>query len=193
MDVPIIEAPLYLQNLLDQFEDAGGTIEIREVESLQELVNERRLLVNCTGIGARKVAADPAVYPIRGQTALIDAPQIVEGYMNFSEVTHLFPRGDGVLIGGVYQYGNWNREIDPDLTRDIIARCARIEPSVAQAQIIRQFVGLRPGRDKVRLEVERITTDCAVIHNYGHAATGFTLSWGCAKAVLELARNLSKR
>jgi D-amino-acid oxidase len=38
--------------------------------------------------------------------------------------------------------------------------------------------GIRPLRASVRVEREGNT-----IHNYGHGGAGFTLSWGCARAV----------
>ena len=44
-------------------------------------------------------------------------------------------------------------------------------------------MGLRPGRREVRLEKEE-TASGAIIHNYGHAAYGHTLSWGCAAEVV---------
>ena len=193
MDLPIVAPPRYLQNLQDQFLGAGGSLEVREVESPGDLAGESRLLVNCTGAWAKYVTPDPEVFPIRGQTLLIDAPQIRDGYMCASDDTYLFPRDDGLLIGGIYQYHSWNPEIDEEQTADIINRCSQIEPGVADAAIVRSAVGIRPGRETVRLEAERLSNDCTVIHNYGHGSIGFTLSWGCAKAVLELARNLSKR
>ncbi len=191
MDLPTVAPPRYLENLQQQFIAAGGVIELRSVQSLMDLADEAPLLVNCSGVGARQLANDQAVYPIRGQTLLIDAPQITEGYMNDSVVTYLFPRGDGVLIGGLVAPDDWNREIDADVTADIIARCSEIAPTVATATIKRQFAGLRPGRHQVRLELERLSPDCTVIHNYGHAAIGYTLSWGCAQEVLALARGLA--
>lgn len=191
LDLPIVEAPLYLQNLYDEFLQAGGTIETREINSIDELVASGKLIVNCTGVWAKQVVKDASVYPIRGQTLLLDAPQISVGFMR--NATYLFPRGDGVLIGGNYHYNNWNLELDPDQAADIIERCSQVEPSVADSAVIRQFVGLRPGREEVRLELEKLSSDCSVIHNYGHGAIGFTLSWGCANAVTELAQNLLGR
>ena len=193
MDLPIVAPPRYLQNLQDQFLRAGGSMEVREVGSLADLVDDCRLLVNCTGAWAKYVTPDPEVFPIRGQTLLIDAPHIRDGFMRASDDTYLFPREDGVLLGGIYQHHSWNPEIDEEQTVDIIKRCSQIGPSVADAPILRTAVGIRPGRERVRLEAERLSNDCTVIHNYGHGSIGFTLSWGCAKAVLDLARNLSKR
>ncbi|MCY4070934.1 MAG: FAD-dependent oxidoreductase [Chloroflexi bacterium] len=193
MDVPIVAPPRYLQNLQDQFLGAGGKLEAREVASLDALEGESRLLVNCTGAWAKYVTPDPEVFPIRGQTLLIDAPQIRSGYMRASDDTYLFPRDDGLLLGGIYQYGSWQAEADAEQTRDILERCSQIEPTVSDAAIIRTAVGIRPGREAVRLEVEKRSRERVVIHNYGHGSIGFTLSWGCALEVLALAQNLSNR
>lgn len=51
------------------------------------------------------------------------------------------------------------------------------------------MVGLRPGRNKVRVELELKTYGkivLKIIHNYGHCGNGVTLSVGCAKEVVEL-------
>lgn len=187
MDVPVVAPPRYLQYLQEQFLGAGGKLDVREVASLDALADDSRLLVNCTGAWAKYVTPDPEVFPIRGQTLLVDAPQIRSGAMRASDDTYLFPRDDGVLLGGIYQYGSWHPEADAEQTRDILERCSQIEPAVTEAAIIRTAVGIRPGREAVRLEAEKRSRKRAVIHNYGHGSIGFTLSWGCALEVLELA------
>lgn len=52
-------------------------------------------------------------------------------------------------------------------------------------------MGLRPGRDSVR--IERIFSKNKkngktqiLIHNYGHGGSGITLFWGCAREVVNL-------
>ena len=126
---------------------------------------------------------------MRGQTALLDARGIRVGYMDNETVDHIFPRADGVLIGGIKDEGNWNQELEPGLLDKMIERCAKIESGLAQAKVLREFVGLRPGRAEVRLEIETLADGSAVIHNYGHGAVGYTLSWGCAQEVTELAQS----
>ena len=187
MDVPIVEPPRYLKFLHERFVTAGGALEIRSLKTLDELRHEAPLLVNCSGVWAKQIAADPTVYPIRGQTLLLDAPQVAQGYMNDHSFTYLFPRRDGLLIGGIAEPHVWNLEIDPQQSADILARCSQIEPSLTPARVRHQFVGLRPGRSRVRLEAESLDENCTVIHNYGHAGIGYTLSWGCAREVLRLA------
>jgi len=193
MDVPMIAPPIYLRRLHDQFLAAGGTFEERTIETLDEVANEAPLLVNCTGVGARAVASDATVYPIRGQTMLLDASGIRVGYMDHDAINHIFPRADGVLIGGVKVKGDWNRQIDPTISADIMRRCSAIEKRLADATVMREFVGLRPGRAEVRLELERLANGGAVIHNYGHGSVGYTLSWGCAEDVVALAAKAQSR
>lgn len=63
-------------------------------------------------------------------------------------------------------------------------------PAIKSAEIIKHQVGLRPGRDRVRLEAEIKSNGknvLKVVHNYGHGGAGITLSVGCAIEAAELA------
>lgn len=188
MDVPLVQPTRYLFYLMEIFTSAGGTIEQRIIQSLDDLLDEYPLIINCTGVGARQVANDSEVYPIRGQTALVDAPDVKYAYMDDESFTYIFPRGDGVLIGGIAQANNWHMTIDKSQTRQFIERCSQIEPSIRSASVLRELVGLRPGRFAVRLAKETRSDASTCIHNYGHGGVGYTLSWGCAEDVLALAR-----
>ena len=62
------------------------------------------------------------------------------------------------------------------------ARLPAVDPEIAER------VGLRPFRKSgVRIERGQLRDGRIVIHNYGHGGAGFSLSWGCAREVLELA------
>jgi D-amino-acid oxidase len=189
IEVPVVETPTYLRYLVDRFCEHGGLIEQRTVKSLTELVEKHELIVNCTGVWARYVADDPAVHPLRGQVIKVDLPDIPHGFMDDYSFTYIYPRNDGVVLGGIVQADNWSLEIDQQINEDILRRCARFAPAVRQAKVIAELAGLRPGRYDVRLEHERVG-NTAIIHNYGHGGVGFTLSWGCAQEVADTAEQL---
>lgn len=191
MDIPLIEPPVYLLSLLDQFWKAGGELVEADIDTLEAVAHPDTLTINCTGVGARQVAGDLRVYPVRGQTVLVEAPHITQGFMHDEDFTYIFPRGDGVLLGGIAQPGDYSLDPDPAVTQDIMERCQQIEPALSFEAIIGHTVGLRPGRDTVRLEHEQLADGSHIIHNYGHGAVGFTLSWGCAADVVTLAQRLA--
>ncbi len=58
-------------------------------------------------------------------------------------------------------------------------------PSLEAAEVLGHWVGLRPGREGIRLELEEIGGR-TVIHNVGHGGSGLTLAWGCAGDVVKL-------
>ncbi len=102
--------------------------------------------------------------------------------------------GGGTLLGGCYQKGNWDSQIDPNLATRIMKRCIDICPSltggkgIEHLSIIRQGVGLRPVRlGGTRLEKERIN-DVWIIHNYGHGGYGYQSSYGCSQVVVKLVK-----
>lgn len=191
MEIPIIETPRYLAYLVDRFRKSGGQIEQRAISDLAEIAPNHPLIVNCTGVYARHVAHDEQVYPLRGQVIKVQAPDIHDAFMDDDSFTYVLPRRDGCVLGGVSQKDNWNLDIDPAVSEDIWRRCEKVHPNIRQSPVIAELVGLRPGRYEVRLEEERLSDDCTVIHNYGHGGIGFTLSWGCAADVVHLARQIT--
>lgn len=68
-------------------------------------------------------------------------------------------------------------------------RCAALVPQAAHARVLAHRVGLRPVRPTVRLELEHRARP--VVHCYGHGGAGVTLSYGCAREVVQLVGSLS--
>ncbi len=187
-ELPVIETPLYMGWLHEEVVGAGGTLETRAVHSLEEVAAEWPLVINCTGLGARELAGDESMVPIRGQIVKV-APGALERFLfdedDADHPTYLIPRRDGIILGGTTLHGDWDTAIRPATTEAILRRAYALVPALAEAEILDVLVGLRPGRPTIRLEAERVGEGW-VIHNYGHGGSGFTLAWGCAEEVAEL-------
>lgn len=73
-------------------------------------------------------------------------------------------------------------QIDKYDAMSIRERCESLVPSLANANIVRQAVGLRPYRSSVRVECELIKDVhgnwLRCIHHYGHGGYGVTASPG---------------
>lgn len=190
--VPVIETPIYLPYLAERFVHAGGSIEIRRVENLEECAAEAELIVNCTGLGARELCRDPRVFPIQGQVVRTTNPGIARVRVDEHHpggVTYVIARSADCILGATAVDNDWSLEVDPEVSRDIWRRCIGLEPRLQGAIVLEARVGLRPGRDAIRLEAERLPAGQIVIHNYGHGGAGVTLSWGCAFEVAQMAEN----
>jgi D-amino-acid oxidase len=190
---PRIDVPVYMPWLLECFFNLGGRLEQRAVETFSEL-GHYPLVVNCAGLGAKTLAADEAVYPVRGQVVRVKMPpglppDIVHVDTE-TTVTYIVPRSRDCILGGIYQRGDSNLAADMGIASSIIERTAAFYPALSHAEVLEHRVGLRPGRREVRLELDRSKAS-AVIHNYGHGSIGHTLSWGCAAEVAELAEQVS--
>lgn len=180
----VIETGVYLPWLQAQVAARGGRIVQRTVERL-DAVKEHAVVINCSGLGARTLVPDPSMQPIRGQIVRVENLGFSRVWIDENsgpEITYIVPRSFDVVLGGTSEPGEEDRTPDPRRTREILGRCARLEPRIAEAKVLSVAVGLRPGRPTVRLEAER-AGDTLVVHNYGHGGAGVTLSWGCAAAV----------
>jgi D-amino-acid oxidase len=188
LTAPIIAMPGYLAYLGERYDRAGGSTpfpaNIRTLGEASVLAPSARVIVNCTGCGARDLVPDPEVTPVRGQVVVVSNPGISDFFVGTaadpSDLTYLFPHGDIVVLGGTEQPGNWSREPDPLTAERIVAACTVVRPELADATVLEHRVGLRPTRPSVRLAAEP-GDDVTIVHNYGHGGAGVTLSWGCAE------------
>jgi len=189
----LMDSSKYMPYLVKTYRELGGTLEQREVSDIHESLQENNIVVNCTGLGSKKLFNDDKVYPVRGQVVLIEP----NGFDNvladddaFNNLSYIIPRINDIVVGGTAQKDNWSLEIDPEDTKEILRKAPNMSPLFDNVKIIKEKVGLRPARDEVRLELERIDEDKMIIHNYGHGGAGYTLSWGCANEVVEVIEGL---
>ena len=187
--IPVIDMPVYLRYLLRRLRQGGvSPVFGRLVRSWAELRGAAGVVVNCTGLGARDLVPDATLYPTRGQLVVVSNPGLDEFFQDNThseDLTYILPHGDTVVLGGCAT----DRSVSPaeaEITAQrIIKRCAEIEPKLLGARVIEPRVGLRPNRDRLRIEEVEID-GMRVIHNYGHGASGVSMSWGCAEAVCRL-------
>lgn len=156
-----------------RFKEVGGTVTQAHIEQLKEFdAKKYNAVFNCTGFGAQKLCNDKKMVPIRGQIAKVRAPWIKTAFYADYD-TYIVPGFDGtVTLGGTRQYESYNLQIDKYDSMSIRERCTALVPSLKDAPLVREAVGLRPHRSQVRVECERIHdlngNPLNIIHNYGH-------------------------
>jgi D-amino-acid oxidase len=194
IDAPLIDTSIYMGYLLEMYKRLGGILVKNEVHNIHEAFEANPVVVNCSGLGSRDLFNDKRLYPVRGQNVRIKSngfDRIIFDDEGPNRVAIIVPRIHDTVLGTTVQANDWNTDIDPKDTKDILRRCANLDPAFEHVEIIGETVGLRPYRDEIRLEAEGIGGK-TVVHNYGHGGSGFTLSWGCALDVLELVKLSSK-
>ena len=188
-DSYVIETPRYLPWLRRTFLDAGGTIEVKKLATLREALGHAEVIVHCSGLGARELADDPRMQPVRGQLVRLKNPGLDRVIIDeqSGSITYVVPRSGDVILGGTSDEGEEELASSGAATEAILARCLALEPRLRDVPILGTQVGLRPCRAEVRVEREELD-GTPVIHNYGHGGAGITLSWGCAMEALSLLR-----
>lgn len=116
-----VETGRFLRQLLRDFEAAGGRIVVRNFETPADLAAlPERLIFNCTGLGARALFGDTELRPIRGQLAvLLPQPEIEYAYA--TRAGYMFPRADGIVLGGTFERDQWEAAPQPAAIARIVA------------------------------------------------------------------------
>jgi glycine/D-amino acid oxidase-like deaminating enzyme len=120
-DTLYVEPSRFLRQLLRDFQIAGGRIEVRTFTTPAELAAlPQRLIVNCTGLGARDLFGDTELRPARGQLEIL-LPQSEVQYAFSGQAGYMFPRPDGIVLGGTFELDQWSTEPDPRVTERLLA------------------------------------------------------------------------
>lgn len=122
-----IEPPRYLRALLRDVRIAGGRVVVREIADLRQLAAlPEPVVVNCTGLGAGKLFGDRSMVPVKGQLVVLrpqaDIDYLTVGGGRFSTrgSQYMFPRSDGIMLGGTFERGVATLEPDPAETERIV-------------------------------------------------------------------------
>jgi D-amino-acid oxidase len=185
--VPCVEAPAYLDWLARRFDALGGDLDRRQLVSLAQ--PDADAVVNCCGVGARRLAGDDDLRPVRGQVAYVrphHQPRFMVDEHGPNALAYVLPRPDVTVLGGTAEEDDWETRPRPETTREILEKTRWLDPRLADAEYVGAGVGLRPARSEVRLEAETLDDGRPLVHDYGHGGSGFTLSWGCAEEVARL-------
>jgi glycine/D-amino acid oxidase-like deaminating enzyme len=117
----LIEPATYLNALMRDFFVAGGRIVRREFADVREVAAMKEdLIFNCTGLGARELFNDQELTPVRGQLVFL-LPQPEVDYCTIGPGSvYMFPRHDGILLGGTFDRGVATTEPDTTITERIV-------------------------------------------------------------------------
>jgi D-amino-acid oxidase len=120
-DTMYVETGRYLRQMTRDVQVAGGRIEVRKFATPADIASLPEALVfNCTGLGSRDLFGDQDLHPIRGQLAILE-PQPEVRYAAQGNFGYMFPRADGILLGGTFERDVWDPTPQPKDIADIIA------------------------------------------------------------------------
>lgn len=186
-----VNPAVFLPWLKTELETRGVQFIRKEVSSIEEAkrIAGCDVIVHASGLGASELAGDKDVLAARGQTIFVESDFEELVMLQGSQYTYVIPRmyTGGVIVGGVSQEGDLERQVDESLRGDILERVrkmsrGRFGPVDLEKASTRDIVAFRPGRrGGYRVEAEG-----DVVHAYGFGSLGYIYSYGAALKVKDL-------
>jgi glycine/D-amino acid oxidase-like deaminating enzyme len=112
-----VETGRYLRQMIRDVQVAGGKIEVRRFATPADIAAlPESLVFNCTGLGSRNLFGDADLHPVRGQLAILEPqPEVRYAWLGDG---YMFPRPDGILLGGTFEVDQWDATPQPaDIAR----------------------------------------------------------------------------
>jgi glycine/D-amino acid oxidase-like deaminating enzyme len=126
----MIEPAIYLPRVMRDHARAGGRIVQRDFKSLADVAAlAERVVVNCTGLGAGVLFGDTELGPIKGQLTILQ-PQPEVDYVALPYGLYMFPRRDGIVLGGTFERGVSTLEPNAAAMEKILAGHAKFFSSL---------------------------------------------------------------
>lgn len=120
-----VETGHFLRQMMRDISIAGGRFDVREFATPQAISGlPEGLVFNCTGLGSRELFGDQELRPARGQLAIL-LPQPEIRYAFGGGPGYMFPRADGIILGGSFELDQYDASPDPTAISRIIDRHKR--------------------------------------------------------------------
>jgi len=120
-----VETGHFLRQAMRDFQIAGGKFAIRSFVTPQDVAAlSESLVFNCTGLGSRELFGDQDLHPLKGQLAIL-LPQPEVRYALSGGPGYMFPRPDGIILGGTAERDNFDPNPDPATIARLVARHKR--------------------------------------------------------------------
>ena len=117
----MIEPATYLATLLGDVQAAGVGVVIRDLKNRDELLGlPHERIFNCTGLGAGPLTGDTTMVPVKGQLSIL-MPQPGIDYNLIHGDYYMFPRADGIVLGGTYVHGDTDPTADPRARQRVLS------------------------------------------------------------------------
>lgn len=203
---PHIDMLRYMPWLEQRARSAGVRFIERRITKLDEVFAlGHSTVINCAGVGARSLAADPLVRPMHGQ--VVHVPNTIGLTYSLHDdaagpdgkVAYIFVFDDRLVLGGTFDEGRDDHRTDRAAIDGVIERCRnllRLDGHPRWSEIarseLRVLAAVRPTRgagsdfEQTRVEREELAGG-TVIHCYGHGRSGATVSWATAAEAAALA------
>jgi glycine/D-amino acid oxidase-like deaminating enzyme len=116
-----VETGRYLRQMIRDVQIAGGKFQVTRFATPADIGNLPEALVfNCTGLGSHDLFGDQDLRPVRGQLAILE-PQPEVQYALTGGPGYMFPRPDGIILGGTFEVGEWNPTPQPATVERIVS------------------------------------------------------------------------
>lgn len=113
-----MDAPIYMKALMNEVFSQGAQVQVVEFKNFEALLSiPSKVIVNCTGMGAKKLCSDSLMVAFKGHVGIFEAQDlpyflIHRGYM--------FPRAGEVVVGGSLEIGREDTAVDPAICEGIL-------------------------------------------------------------------------
>jgi D-amino-acid oxidase len=116
----LIEPGIFMSAITRDFLLRGGHIHVRGFTDRNEMLAlDEPVIINCTGLGSAALFGDNELIPIKGQLSIL-LPQPEIDYIVLQGDYYMFPRSDGIVLGGTRGRGDASLSIDPAVSARIL-------------------------------------------------------------------------
>ncbi|HUF48963.1 MAG TPA: FAD-dependent oxidoreductase [Vicinamibacterales bacterium] len=125
----LVEPAVFLNRVLADVRAAGGRVAVRDFRDRTDVLSvDEPVVFNCTGLGAAALFGDTELVPVRGQLEFLPPDERLD-YLTIGGgdgVLYMFPRSDGILLGGTFERGASHLSPDEATTNRIVTEHARL-------------------------------------------------------------------